>query len=111
MVSTPTFKILMMHSNKELIKGIGCFVGGPLSLTPIIKVLDASESPVKGKKITSSFLIGKKVVAFSWPEPIMNSKDISNELIDAYKYVYFNNSVSLPTDEKGITSFPNLTVT
>lgn len=81
-------------------KAMNAVVGQPLPVMPRVAVYDSDGNPLKDKY----------VIAFSWPEPLFVTKYPAYGFIDGLKYAFFNNSVSPPTDEHGITQFENLTV-
>ena len=97
-VTSTAIKIKILNDINEMRNKNYGESGQPLNINPKIQVLDCFGNP----------LADKIVVAFPWPEPFFDSTP-SNTLIDALKFVYFNNSVSLPTDSNGITTFYNLT--
>ena len=100
MIASPAYGIKVLTTFAAMRDHISSEAGRPLSLMPTVYVHDSEGKP----------LPGKRVVAFSWPEPIFEPKIATNALIDAIKYAYFENAISPPTDNNGITSFERLTV-
>jgi len=52
---------------------------------------------------------GKRVTAYSWPEPRMFGKAFDYKM-NAGKYAYLSGDVSEPSDENGIAKFTSLEI-
>ena len=75
--------------------------GKPLKTQPRVKVKNSSGMPIKGKR----------VIAFSWVEPSFDTKFGFKNSPSNRKYLSLQNIISEPSDENGIASFNNLTIT
>jgi hypothetical protein len=79
--------------------------GNPLAPTntfitqPVVQVCDNTGAPIPNKT----------VIAFSWPEPLFAGWG-STYNIEAGKFAWLENAVSLPSDVNGYANFTNLTV-
>lgn len=100
MLSSPAYNIKILDGLAKMKKVMNGVVGQPLPAMPTVAVYDSDGNPLKDKY----------VIAFSWPEPIFNPESPSFAFVDGLKLAFFNNSVSPPTNEEGITQFENLTV-
>jgi len=100
MLSSPAYIIKILDDVSTMKKVMDGVVGQPLPVMPRVAVYDSDGNPLKDKY----------VVAFSWPEPLFCPDSPSFAFVDGLKLAFFNNSVSPPTNEQGITQFQNLTV-
>jgi len=73
--------------------------GQKLPRQPQILLTDIQGNPVKGKRVT----------AYSWPEPRMHGKAFEYKM-DAGKFAWLNGDLSEPSNEKGIAKFTSLEI-
>lgn len=97
--SSSVYKMEMLNK-ADLIASMPIMVGQVWQTQPQIQLTLADGTPVQGKK----------VVAFSWPEPDFNPDKGTDAFADAIKFAYLTNSISLPSDENGTATFQNLAV-
>ena len=89
-----------MLNKADLLASMPIMAGQIWKAQPRIKLTFADGTPV----------VGKCVVAFSWPEPDFNPDKGTDAFADAIKFAYLVNSISLPSDENGTATFKNLEV-
>ena len=76
-------------------------IGSPLTIQPEIRITD-----LDGKTLE-----GKYAIAYSWIEPDHGKTTGSQTLISASKYFTMENTISMVSDDDGIATFKNLTIT
>ena len=97
--SSNVYKMVMLNKAEMLAK-MPLFSGQVWEVQPQIKLSYSDGSPV----------VGKRVAIFSWPEPEYNPDKGTNAFTDAIKFAFFENSLSLPSNNDGVAIFKNLTV-
>ena len=72
----------------------------PLKVQPSVRITDEKGNPIQGKR----------VLAFSWIEPVFSNSKSFTSSPSNLKYLTLENYISEPSDENGISTFKDLKI-